>query len=532
MTAKFSSGRKAAEQFATACNSIKTHAEEAGKGAAKGASGLSKFGSSIVRIAKYRAIRAVIRNIMEAFSEGLQNVREYSAGLTGEGRRIANAFDSMSNHSLKMKNQLGSAFAEILTSLMPVIEKIIAWITRAADAISQFFAALGGNSRYYKAVDVSSQVEKNLSGGASAAKEIRNQLMGFDEINRLDKPNEPSGGGGGVTSGGANKMFEYTELDKWTEKIAKIRDRLVELWDNIKTAFMKAWTYIKDHFDFEQTFDDVCDIIEGAVEFVSGLLSGDWAMAFAGAAKVVQGLGNIVINVLSFIQGIGDSFFNWLTSGINSAFDWLEQKTGISFSLLRNAFLGVVTSVKQLWDGLFNAVKQVLQGIVSFIAGIFTGNLRGALQGIVSIVKGVLNAAVTVVERGINAVINAINFFLGAAQGVIKALGGVSWLHIQPVSLPRFATGGFPEDGLFFANHGEMVGQFSNGQTAVANNEQIVEGIKRGVFEAMSSAMSVGGNGQSHTTEININGRQFFRAVWDDYKAVAREHGVKLVNNV
>lgn len=51
--------------------------------------------------------------------------------------------------------------------------------------------------------------------------------------------------------------------------------------------------------------------------------------------------------------------------------------------------------------------------------------------------------------------------------------------------IPTFAVGGFPEDGLFFANHSELVGQFSNGQTAVANNAQIIEGIRSGVASAV-----------------------------------------------
>ena len=50
-----------------------------------------------------------------------------------------------------------------------------------------------------------------------------------------------------------------------------------------------------------------------------------------------------------------------------------------------------------------------------------------------------------------------------------------------------FAEGGFPEDGLFFANHNEMVGKFINGKTAVANNDQIVEGITKGVRDAIIS---------------------------------------------
>lgn len=46
-------------------------------------------------------------------------------------------------------------------------------------------------------------------------------------------------------------------------------------------------------------------------------------------------------------------------------------------------------------------------------------------------------------------------------------------------TITAFAKGGFPEDGLFFANHNELVGKFSNGNTAVANNEQILTGIEK-----------------------------------------------------
>ena len=62
------------------------------------------------------------------------------------------------------------------------------------------------------------------------------------------------------------------------------------------------------------------------------------------------------------------------------------------------------------------------------------------------------------------------------------------------ISIPRFANGGFPEDGLFYANHNELVGQFNNGKTAVANNEQITEGIKRAVMEGMNTALAGSNN--------------------------------------
>lgn len=62
---------------------------------------------------------------------------------------------------------------------------------------------------------------------------------------------------------------------------------------------------------------------------------------------------------------------------------------------------------------------------------------------------------------------------------------------------PHFASGGFPEEGPFYMNRGEIVGKFSNGKTAVANNQQITEGIKQAVMEGMAQVMmnsNVGGS--------------------------------------
>lgn len=65
-----------------------------------------------------------------------------------------------------------------------------------------------------------------------------------------------------------------------------------------------------------------------------------------------------------------------------------------------------------------------------------------------------------------------------------------------------YAVGGFPEDGFFYANHNEMVGKFSNGKTAVANNEQITQGIKQAVIEGMSQVLNTSGNNGGN---INVN---------------------------
>lgn len=73
---------------------------------------------------------------------------------------------------------------------------------------------------------------------------------------------------------------------------------------------------------------------------------------------------------------------------------------------------------------------------------------------------------------------------------VFRDLFGLKGTPKLGITWQSFQTGGFPEDGLFFANHNELVGKFTNGKNVVANNMQIVDGIKYGVREAVSEVLA------------------------------------------
>ena len=82
------------------------------------------------------------------------------------------------------------------------------------------------------------------------------------------------------------------------------------------------------------------------------------------------------------------------------------------------------------------------------------------------------------------------------------------------IDLPKFARGGFPEDGMFLANHSELVGRFSNGKTAVANNAQIIDGIANGVYQATVRANAQNnGNNKYISNTIVVDGEVIARTV-------------------
>ena len=123
-------------------------------------------------------------------------------------------------------------------------------------------------------------------------------------------------------------------------------------------------------------------------------------------------------------------------------------------------------------------------------------NLLGFINGINNNQRAVMNS----LDSFLNTMLGRLEDFTNRWRSAINTMfddmaygwknadfrsdGSYSYKYLMTRNIQRFAQGGFPEDGLFYANHNELVGQFSNGKTAVANNEQIVEGIAEGVTAA------------------------------------------------
>ena len=132
-----------------------------------------------------------------------------------------------------------------------------------------------------------------------------------------------------------------------------------------------------------------------------------------------------------------------------------------------------------------------------------------------------LNTLLQKMETFVNRAQTGLNQMLSSFAKSMKSVsvgaeGAVTYTPSARIVLPRFAAGGFPVEGqLFLANEAgpELVGQMGS-RAAVANTAQIIEGIRRGVFEAMKAAAGSfsGGNGDINLT-IDMDGEVVFKKV-------------------
>lgn len=169
--------------------------------------------AGMMRMAKYRIFRSLIRNIAEGFSTGLDNVRKYSKAIDGLYNKDMTGLD---NELLKMKNSLGAAVAPAIQALIPLFRQLTSWVIQASNYVNQFFALINGSKTWTHAIDVEADALDEVEESAAGAhKSVQNLLADFDELNIIQS--KSGGGGGGTTTEDLtqyeNMFEEVSEFD-------------------------------------------------------------------------------------------------------------------------------------------------------------------------------------------------------------------------------------------------------------------------------------------------------------------------------
>lgn len=331
----------------------------------------------------------------------------------------------------------------------------------------------------------------------------------------------------------------FSKAGQWftDNVVTPISNTFSELKDKVTQFFTDAWNNVSEIWgNVSSWFTDnvitpISDIFEGFKKRIDQFSEGVWLIIQAIWITVSDWFNENVITPVSdafftACEKIKD-FFSGLWDGIKEKWsvvsDWFTENVATPVSNTFNNLKTGVTerfnemkdNVKSTWNNvaawfLINVTEPLKRNFETATKGIkdtFSRLWDGIKRGVIS----AMNAVISSIEKGVNFAISGVNGIIKgfnrvaqwAAEVVGVNYGGVDL--ISKVNLGRiraYEVGGFPEDGLFFANHSELVGQFSNGRTAVANNQQIIEGIKEGVIDAMMQVFMAmnSTSGQSETS--------------------------------
>lgn len=259
----------------------------------------------------------------------------------------------------------------------------------------------------------------------------------------------------------------------------------------------------------EELINGLKNVIDGFGKFFKGVFTGDMKLVVEGAKQIWNGLKQTWNAIVSSIRDAWNAFITWMQAK-------------------NPALAAIFETIGKLFSDQYNAWKKILSGLITFLTGVFTGDWKKAWTGVLDILKGVWNLIVGTVEGAINFIIDGINLLISALNKIhfevpdwVPLVGGRSFgINITPVSrvaLPRLASGAvIPPNREFMAVLGD--------QKSGTNIETPLETM----VQAFRMAMNESGGGRSQTIILQLNGREFARAVYKANNEETQRVGVRL----
>lgn len=413
------------------------------KGAAKSATSFAKSLMGTVggfkRILGYRIIRAIIKQITQAFSDGIKNLYGWSkavGGATISGKNFAQTMDGLATSSAYFKNSIGAAIAPLISALAPAIDFVIDKVVALINVINQLLALLGGATSWNKATRKAQEFEQAAGGAGGAAKEALRYLAPFDELNRLPGQNGSGGGGGGGTDydGMFEEQTEFIQgLKDFTDSIKAaiaagdweglgtiLGDKVNEVIDKIGWSGLGAKIGEKINALFTTTYWTLKTInFQNIGASVAELLTGEDGIGGALREIDFTNIGGIIANKFTVLPEI-------LVGTINKLdFSVVGQKFG-------ETFRGFFDHISDSIDGVdWNAtVQNLMNGLINAVKGF---DLTSALNSLGNLASSIADAVKdvdwsTVVHDTLTGIVDIIKNtdISGLVTGVLELLSSVA----------------------------------------------------------------------------------------------------------
>lgn len=303
-------------------------------------------------------------------------------------------------------------------------------------------------------------------------------------------------------------MSEFAgEISSYTDSMGGIT------WDSIVSGFQKlfAGNPIGDFADDVNTIytdtkslNDELRLANPELQTAVILLTQYAAlMKQLGILTQENGTTNLATGIFTNLQVCGEQLVTGFSTGMTNKMPLIQANVEQMKTTLDTTFNTLVDGAVQKWQTGLNTMStdfttfrtntllgftdfqtQMTIGMDSFTTT-FPKGWSSMWRGMTNTAIIQWNATLTTMERGMNNAIRSLNNVIRQINKVSK-FTGISLSYFSEISVDRIqymAEGGFVDEGqLFIAREAgaEMVGAMGR-RTAVANNDQIVEGISAGV---------------------------------------------------
>lgn len=344
---------------------------------------------------------------------------------------------------------IGNIFIPILQKILPIAIAVLRIIRELADAIAKLFHFKLTEIDYSGVGNLASGAEDAAAGfddAASAAKELKKSVMGFDELNILNG-NTASGSGSAGVSGGSGFDFELPEygfLNDVSKQADEVTQKLKNAlpWILAISAGFAAWKLgPKLGLDLQKTIglavgifgaltlvQNILDSIVNGVteENMTGMIFG-MTLAVTGLYVALGPVAGGITAIVSGLAVLAVAFSDAEKNGWNFQNQMLAiagiLAAGVGIGILIGSWIPLliamiaalllsITISTGHGQELISGVKETLQGFIDFFAGIFTGDTERTakgIEGIFSGLKGIIGSVIDGIRDWLNGLLDWID---------------------------------------------------------------------------------------------------------------------------
>lgn len=325
-------------------------------------------------------------------------------------------------------------------------------------------------------------------------------------------------------------------IEKFGEFAGKVADAVTAVWQNVLQPLMEnlmtvwapviadtleaVWGFFMDMGEvIALVIDGVLTVLGGLLDFITGVFTGDWQLAWSGIRDFFSGIGdamqaiaeksfqavwNTIKNVLqvisTYFKGKWDSMKQQLSDTLGGMWD----KVSTVFNVIYGSVVGILNRLKTSWGDIWNGMKDTVISIFDSIWYVIRNTINSILGGVESMANGLVN--------GINGMISALNGIHVDIPEWVPGLGGksfgISLPYVGGVSLPRLAEGAYVKPN---TPQLAMIGDNLHQGEIVSPEDKIYEvsaRAMRDVLQQFMTALTAMGSAQENggTVVIRVTG--------------------------
>ncbi|MCM1364660.1 MAG: hypothetical protein NC122_05090 [Faecalibacterium sp.] len=405
--------------------------------------------SSLKRIATYRLLRTVLKEISEGFSKGLENAYTFSSGISST---LANSLDKIATSALYFKNSIGAAAAPLINALAPAVDYVIDKCVDLVNWFNQLFATLTGQTTWMKATKTATKYAEATDKATKANKAFKASILGIDEINALTDNSDTAAGN---NSDSSNSTGGFT-IEKIGNSVSSFANALKAAWEeeNFEAVGIIIQTKLVDmmnNINWNSIYSKASDFGKNLASFLNGLfkttvnkVTGDRENIFTGVGQSIAGALN---TALEFLNTFGEKFdFSGfgtsISLGITKFLTTINWKTALSASSnwgkgvadALNDFIaakdkGGNSAFSAIGSTVANLIKTAVENWYSFVKSFDFGSLGIAIGNSLNNFIKEMNAENQKTGlTGWESVIDTVKLsFQGLATAVSKLVYKIDW---------------------------------------------------------------------------------------------------------